>query len=337
MIKRLLKRLFGRRLIYACKILLHGMPQNHNCRFFDYDRERFYAFSGVATPTAEGALVARIIILYHVLEKGLTMPERKTIFGIDKATDLIRLINDYEIRFNCSNDQVNHGIAVLKEYYHYLEKQGSLMSGDVQRERLSAFCENHKDIPESKQLHITRKMLYANNNAAFPIFARARHTLRHYASTPLSLDQLQKAVDLAQSAPTACNRQYCRTHCISDKETMKRLLEIQGGARGFGHLADKLLIVTADLEALSEPRERDDLFTNGGMYLMTLCNALFYYEVAHCILNWSRTPEEDLAARRLLGIKPSETIIALLTCGNTPEEIDVAMSPRKKAMMLEEE
>ena len=334
MIKQTIKRLLGQRLVLAGKILLRGVPQSQNCRYFDYDRERFYRYSGVGHPDSKETLVARIVILCHVLEKGLTMPQRKTVFGVDVVDSLIQRVTTYETKFGDDNSQVVHAIGVLKAYRQFRETNNSSSFGDEKWERLVSFCNNHTGITEAKQLHLTREAFYKDKEAAFPVFAHARHSLRNYTDEPLSIHRLQKAIDLAQTTPTACNRQYCRTHCISDKTKMARLLEIQGGSRGFGHLADKLLIVTADLVALTQPRERDDLFTNGGMYLMNLCYALFYFEIAHCVLNWSREPEEDLAARQILDIKPSETIIAILTCGNAPEQFDVALSPRNPPAKL---
>lgn len=335
-IKQTLKRLFGRRLVFAGKVLLFGVPKSRNCRYFNYDCERFYRYSGVGHPDSKETLVASIVILYHVLEKGLTMPQRKSVFGVDVVDRLIQRVTTYETKFGDDNFQVEHAIGVLKAYRKFRETNNASSSGDEKWERLVSFSNNHAGIPEAKQLHVTREAFYKDKEKAFPAFAHARHTLRNYTDQPLSIHQLQKAIDLAQTTPTACNRQYCRTHCISDKTKMARLLEIQGGNRGFGHLADKLLIVTADLEALTQPRERDDLFTNGGMYLMNLCYALFYFEIAHCVLNWSREPEEDIMARQILDIKPSETIIAILTCGNTPEQFDVALSPRKPPMKLQD-
>lgn len=333
-IKQTIKCLLGRRLIFAGKVLLHGVPPSRNCHYFDYDCERFYRYSGVGHPDSKETLIARIIVLYHVLEKGLTMPQRKPVFGVDAVDSLIQRITTYETRFGDDNSQVTHAIGVIKAYQQFRIANSTSSSGDEKWERLVSFCNRHTGIPEATQLHMTSETFYKDKEGAFPVFAHARHTLRNYSDQPLSIHQLQKAIALAQTTPTACNRQYCRTHCISDKMKMARLLEIQGGNRGFGHLADKLLVVTADLESLAEPRERNDLFTNGGMYLMNLCYALFYFEIAHCVLNWSRTPEEDLAARGILDIKPSETIVAMITCGNTPEQFDVAASPRREPAKL---
>ena len=110
------------------------------------------------------------------------------------------------------------------------------------------------------------------------------------------------------------------------------MLSLQRGNRGFGHLASKVLVVTVDLEGIDSTGERNDIYTNGGMFLMNLCYALHYCNVAHCVLNWSRSADDDDAARSIIGnhLKKSETIVALLSCGIAPDEFDVAMSPRKE-------
>ena len=88
-------------------------------------------------------------------------------------------------------------------------------------------------------------------------------------------------------------------------------------------------MVTSNLEDVLWIGERNDAFVNGGLFLMNLCYALHWEKIAHCILNWSRTPAEDIALRKLIPLKDSETVIALLTCGEAPEEFEIASSPRK--------
>ncbi len=131
------------------------------------------------------------------------------------------------------------------------------------------------------------------------------------------------------TAPSACNRQYVRVHCLSGKRQIAGVLALQNGNRGFGHLADKLLVVTADLEGITGVEERNDLFTNGGMFLMNLSYALHYHGIGHCILNWSVNPLRDQELRGVVELAPSECVVALLACGIPPGEFDVAASPRK--------
>lgn len=291
---------------------------------FRYDRKRFLSLSGCRGNPAREACLARLIMQYHIVEKGLTMPDRRLGFGQDVVLGLMRKVDAFAVDFGTDDPQWRHAVGVLRAYAD-LHRDFPLRA-DLD---LVTFLSRYPDVPASVQPHLSSVAFYARRTASFPEFSAARHTLRHYAKMELSVERLRAAVELCRNTPTACNRQYCRVYCLTDKEMIAQLLEIQGGSRGFGHLADKLLVVVADLEGVSFVRERDDVFTNGGLFLMNLCYSLFYHQIAHCVLNWSREPWEDLQARKILPIKKSETIVALLTCGETPETVDVCASPRR--------
>lgn len=174
---------------------------------------------------------------------------------------------------------------------------------------------------------MTRERYWANLDAPFETFSASRHSVRHFAGT-ISVDQIRNAVALANNAPSACNRQYTRVHCVSDRSVIQKCLALQNGNRGFGHLADKLLILTADLRAVWGA-ERNDIFTNAGIYLMNLCYALHKNKVAHCMLNWSVVPGKDKALRKLIDMDDAETVVVFIACGDVPEEFKLATSPRK--------
>ena len=107
------------------------------------------------------------------------------------------------------------------------------------------------------------------------------------------------------------------------------LFELQRGTRGFGMEVDKVLVVTADLSTVRWAWERHDCYVNGGIFVMNLCYALHYEGVAHCILHWSVSPENDRKAHKLIGIPANEAIVQLIACGMPPDEFDVASSPRR--------
>ena len=330
MIRNLIKKALGPRLCtYLRKV--RNLPYKQAKPFYEYQLKRLVKYSGAFATDTRGKALARLIMTYHIVEKGLTMPNRRFTFGQQIILDLIAQINRFELLYGSNEPQVDHAIGVLKAYWELHEEMIDMknIQDDLFWNTLCSFLEKHSEIPVARQPHFKRQAFYEKKEASFPEFAAARHTLRHYAPTPLSMERIEAAVQLALNTPTACNRQYCRVHCVSDKTIMEKLLELQSGNRGFGHLADKLLIVTADLQGLQGVAERDDLFTNGGMFLMNLCYGLYYNEIAHCILNWSKTPETDIAMRKLIPIPEEETVVALLTCGETPEEFDVAASPRR--------
>ena len=121
--------------------------------------------------------------------------------------------------------------------------------------------------------------------------------------------RLRSAVALAfEVTPSACNRQHARVHCGAEPAQRTAVLAQQAGNRGFGHLADKVLVVTVDLDDILWPVERRDVFVNGGLLLMSLCYALHFYEIAHCILSCAFLPEQERALRKLLPLSgPSKT------------------------------
>lgn len=325
--RKIIKNLLGHRIVYWLRSIVCS-PRRLARPYFEYDMERLLKYSGAFSRDSREKQRAYVIMLYHIIEKGLTMPNRRLGFGKDVVRRLMAEITIFEKGYG-DDAQVIHAIGVLKEYWELHIKSGAIDSSETFWHDLDLFLSQYPIVPCARQLHFNRGDFYNEKNSPFPSFAFARHTIRSYSGKPLDLELLRKSVEIAISTPTACNRQHCRVYCVSNKTLIADILKIQGGSRGFGHLADKLLIVTANLEDLHDIRERNDLFVNGGMFLMNLCYSLFYHEIAHCILNWSRTPEEDVQFREIVGIQNPDTVIAVLSCGVPTEEFEVCVSPRK--------
>ena len=307
-----------------------GVDKKQVKRLFDNDYERYVAYSCAFREATRENLLSEVIMAYHVVEKGLTMPNRRLAFGKDAVRRLMAYVDKFTEKFSAQEPQVKHAIGVLAAYLKLHRDAAFDFSEDaVYWDEIKAFLRRFDDIAPAIQPHVSREDFYKNKDKSFPAFAASRHTLRNYSSRPLPMERVHKAVELAMTTPSACNRQYWRTYCISNHDLGQKVLELQRGNRGFGHLADKVIIVTVNLEAVG-PNERNDAFTNGGMYLMNLCYALFYYEIAHCVLNWSKSPEVDAELCSMMHIPNSEAVIAILSCGETPEEFDVAASPRRE-------
>lgn len=312
-----LKR-FGRRIINA---FARMRVRREAAKAFAYDRRQFMNGAGALHPDRRAAALAEIVMGYHVLEKGLTMPRRRLGFGKGAVVHLINLIDSFERRFG-SDPQVDHASSVLKAYRE--------LHRDVKEPmpRLDAFLASRSGIAPAIEPHVKRADFYAAKDAPFPEFAASRHVVRHFEGA-VPMDKLTEALDMARTAPSACNRQHARVHVICDHAIRDRLFAIQGGTRGFGGDADKVLVVTADLSSVRWSWERHDAYVNGGIYVMNLAYALHYCGIAHCILHWSVPPKVDEEAHRMLGIPENEVIVQVLACGMAPEEFDVAASPRR--------
>lgn len=293
---------------------------------FHHDAKRFIAHSAALNLHSKTVMEVKIIMHYHVLEKGITMPNRRVPFGVNVAKSLVSLLRDFEQAYGLTR-QVEHGMAVLKDYFEIHKAAGV---ADEELVEISNFFSEHPTVMASKQLHLSRQDYFTVKNEPFPIFATGRRTIRNYSSIPVDDNKIKEAVKLATTAPSSCNRQHVRVRCIRTRDVCKQVLELQGGNRGFGHLADKVLIVTAELQAeVGGTRERYDAYVNGGIFLMNLCYAMTYFEIAHCILTASMERETETKVRSLGNIPDSEVIVALLCCGEPADEFDVASSPRR--------
>ena len=293
---------------------------------FHHDAKRLIKYGANFKSQNKTTLEAKIILHYHVLEKGITMPKRRLPFGEKIAKELVVLIKRFNSIYG-NSCQVEHAVAVLKEYYD-IHCEANADKNEV-FDDIRIFL-RECSVGASKQLHYERTKYYSSKNKSFLEFARWRHTIRNYSPNPLDDAKIKDAVELATTAPSACNRQHIRVHCIVNKPICERILELQGGNRGFGNIADKVLIITADLRSeIAGIRERYDPYVNGGIFLMNLCYALSYYEVAHCILTCSLELEKEAKIRRLANIPENEVVVSMLCCGEPPDEFDVAFSPKR--------
>lgn len=301
--------------------LARGKIRREAARAFRYDRRQFMEWAGALHPEGRTAALAGIVMGYHVLEKGLTMPRRRTPFGRAAALELARRVSAFEGRWG-ADPQAGHAVAVLRAYRE-------LHAAEAIPE-LDAFLAARPGVEAAVEPRVRKEEYFAMGNAEFPRFAASRHCVRHFAGAAGD-GAIRRAVATAMSAPSACNRQPCHVHVVCDPDAKRRLLALQGGARGFGEDADRVLLVTSDFSCVRWAWERHDAWTNGGIFAMALCLALHHEEVAHCILHWSVPPEADREAHRLLGIPDNEAIVLAIACGSPPEVFDVAASPRRQA------
>ena len=300
--------------------ILRWKTRREAVRAFSYDKAQFMENAGALHLDRKAAARAEIVMGYHVLEKGLTMPRRRLGFGKGAIVHLMNLIESFERRFG-DDPQVRHSVGVLRAYRELHKDSPDPMP------RLDAFLAAYPDVPTAVQPHVRRDDFFAAKDAPFPAFAASRHVVRHFA-WPVPREAIAEAVSLALTAPSACNRQHARVHVVDDPALRDRLFAVQGGTRGFGADADKVIVVTADLSCVRWSWERHDCYVNGGIFVMNLCYALHYLGVAHCILHWSVSPDVDREAHRFLDIPPNEAIVQVIACGMPPEEFDVASSPR---------
>lgn len=222
--------------------------------------------------------------LYHVVEKGLSMPNMRPGFGYDKICELCKLIGEYENKYQ-QNDISKAAVSVLLEYKRVHEELDYSLSDEI-LDKIHEVEKKHPGATAIYQKCVTRDEFFSNTNSSFDKFSYSRHCVRNYIpNAEIPIGDIIEAIEIAKNAPSACNRQPSRVHIISGHEKIMSCLEMQNGSRGFKDLADKLLIITGDLGTVLGAQEFFDLNTNVGIFIMNLCYALHFKKIGYCILN----------------------------------------------------
>lgn len=294
---------------------------------FGFDCFQYAKYSNSYKELAtEAKYEAMITYHYHVIEKGLTMPEPRLGFGQDKLDGLVKLCLQYKQKcYDTSRLAYTHALKVLSAYLAFHEEHRFEIEPKL-RMRIADLLD--EDIVPAKQLQFSAGDLFAHSESPFPEFCKSRHSIRNYVDREIPVAVFLDCVEMAQKSPSACNRQPNKIYIIKTPDLRRRVLELQNGNRGFGNLASALIVLSADVSVFRHQGERNEPHLNSGMFAMTLMYALHYHGIGSCALNWSVNFMRDRKLKKLLGIPPNEVVTLIVSCGYVPHKLHVALSPR---------
>jgi nitroreductase len=295
------------------------------------DCYRYFRFAGIGKTDSGDAsyfkhLESLIIRLYHVIEKGLVIP-------------------DHEFRPDFAKSIVQQLVGILrdeKELEHFVSKEQITAA----RTALQAYVKKHADMGLSTAVQIPTSVLpptghpsqdavraisipTAQDASAFVRVVTSRASLRDFRPGQAPLPEaIEQAVDVARWTPSVCNRQASRAHYFTGP-LVQKLLSLQSGNRGFGHRVPALLIVTSDLRLFVDPIERYQAWIDGGMFSMSLLLALHAGGIGTVPLNWAVLNQRDEALRQVADIPAWERVIMMIGCGVPCHDATATRSTRR--------
>lgn len=278
-------------------------------------------------------LSAEVIFYAHKLEKGLCIPGRKRFFGADPVAALLGLLGRWRRGGYSLEDPVYLGaLECLRAYRVRItitppppEHAASIA------ERIDQFLKGTSATPElATPAPVVKAELSSDMLRQLCI---ARRSVRAYRNGPVPLDDIRRAVAVAQLSPSACNRQPWRVHVYDGRQKIDAMLALQNGNRGFGHLVPTLLVLTADANGFFDGSERHQPYIDAGLFTMSLLLALQSQGLATCCLNWCvTTPDLDREAHMRGDIPLSEKIVMFMAVGYADDE---ALAPRSARRHLD--
>lgn len=275
-------------------------------------------------------LSSELIFWHHKLEKGLCLPPgARPFFGDKPARITVRLLQRWK----------NSGFTVEAPVY-----QGALATLEAYRDRMASL-----DNPQARPLIELIKPWLADRddptgNYTTPIpgttapegsfealrtLAISRRSTRDYTDQKVDPELVDRAAQLAQLSPSACNRQPWKVHLYDDPAMIEKMMALQNGNRGFGHTVPLLAVITADLGTFFDASERMEPVLDGGLFLMSFILGLQAQGLASCCLNWCVKPEIDVKGHQTGNIPSEEKILTYLAIGHPRPDCMVPRSPRR--------
>lgn len=276
-------------------------------REFAADRRRFarYALWGESTSRSLTArnVEAQVTKDYHRVEKGLALAHPRVPFGVDVLHRLDELLP----RLSADQEDIAQ---------HALSARAALRAwnaGDsTRRDDVSPRCED-------------RPAPLADPTAFF----ESRHSVRHFATTPVPMEQIRTAVRLASSTPSVCNRQPWKVRLYSGTDSVKSVLSFQNGNAGFGETVPCVAVVTVDLRMFTACGERNQPWIDGGLFAMSFVWALHSVGIDSCMLNMSVLNDAADQLRDAMMIGDYELVIMMIAIGYGESDHRRARSPRR--------
>ncbi|MBR3469124.1 MAG: nitroreductase family protein [Lachnospiraceae bacterium] len=263
----------------------------------------------------------------HRIEKGLTIENPRRLWGWNKVEKLVKMIEKELNARNTDVFAVQTGASVLKAYIAQKESQGDNGESDRARKLLNSSEQVKKLVEEVDVIggsHCVKKPVFSENDQHFlEGFFASRHSIREFEKKEIDKGLLIKAVEMALSCPSACNRQPSKVYCVDgDKRT----------SLGFDNTyqADKYLIITSDMKAFTRP-EYGDWVVSTSMFAAYLVLSLHAYGIGSCVLRKEMLfgNEYNSAMRKALKIPGNEKIILELAIGYYKDDNCVAYSNRR--------
>ena len=304
--------------------------RNYIGEFRAYDRERRQVVQAIANE--KEILKARIIRYVHSVEKGLSIESPRPEFGYEKIQMLYRWINQYLKIDGCDKTCVYMAADALTAYCSYHDAI-SVTSKKI--EEIRSIASELKEIKENDRVEgvfggvqTIKKEDQTFEEEALERLFKTRHSIRQFKKEPVSEDLINKAVELAQAAPSACNRQAVRTYAVDAKKFVEIYPADLQGVGGFIESADKVVLITGKISAYEEYEYKQFIVT-AGIFAGYLSLTLHGLGLGACIVQRSLRPEatwKEFCKQN--NIPEDEQIICLVVVGHMEEEAVVPISKR---------
>lgn len=306
-------RTAAKRVMFACQLMSEELYWFNRCIRFNNSSH------------SKDADLSTLLVISHVLEKGITMPNRRLGFGYERVRLVIDKCSNCISKYGNEPLEIQSALTDLNDYLSIHNDASFKLPEDIVESIKSLL--GYKNTDNSSSWSSFTPNSFFRKCDSFGDFADSRHTCRYFSSEPVDISVIINCIKIAQRSPSACNRQSTKVHIITTNKAKEIVLKYQNGSRGFGQDADKFLLITAEQSAW-DIKQSKSAYIDAGLFTMTLLYALHENKVCACTLNAHIYSNEINNFYREIGIPKSEIPIVFIAIGNAKDNFLIAKSER---------
>lgn len=249
----------------------------------------------------------------HRLEKGLVMRPRKAVFAVEYIDETLAVFARLHVTPDRTESEYQWARAVLSAYFQSVDHGHGKIAAAYKR-----FVELTGDDSAQPAPYIP----YPRGTQPPPVTIKdflslsiRRRSVRWFLPEPVPRDLVDKALEAAAQAPSACNRQPFSYRIFDDPPDAARIANLALGTKGFVDNINMLAVLVGRLRAYPEARDRHAVYIDGALSSMAFMYGLETVGLASCPINWPDIEPQESAISGLLNLEPDERVIMLIAIG----------------------
>lgn len=263
----------------------------------------------------------------HRIEKALISRPRRPLFAEKYILETVELYSVAISRIeNFEETELKWASDVLTEYFQSVTAPSrAVETAKTRFESLPRLDSDNNSVPKRRE-----------KASSMPPFeqmhalAVQRRSVRWFQNRKVPRDLIDKALDVAIQAPSACNRLPYSFLIFDDQKSIARIGSIPFGTAGFLSNIPTLVVVVGHLSQFFSPRDRHTIYIDSSLATMSFLFGLETLGLSSTIINWPELAPLDYKIKKELGLMDSDRVVMMIAVGYADDTASVPNSAKKE-------
>ncbi len=269
----------------------------------------------------------------HRLEKGILSRPRRELFALGYISETFAFFKK-ELSLSPENrisseKELSWAKDVLEEYFNITKSHPKIDPLRTDFQKLSLSSTNFKN-GKLKRPYL-RKL-----NAPIPVkyenlleLAWRRRSVRWFTEEKVPRELINKAMEIATLAPSACNRQPFVFKVFDEPQLVRSVSALPGGTKGFDHQFPVIIAIVGELRNYYGERDKHLIYIDASLAAMSFVFAAETLGLGTCCINWPDIEQDEVRAENLLKLEKDQRPVMFLAVGFPDPTGLVAYSQKK--------